>query len=89
MSLKDQITEDMKAAMRAKDSERLGTIRLLLAAVKLRLLRWRRTPHAIPCDHPQINPSPPIPASAVVADPAAVEFPIANVVAQPAKLTLM
>jgi len=34
MSLKEQITEDMKAAMRAKDSERLGTIRLLLAAVK-------------------------------------------------------
>jgi uncharacterized protein YqeY len=34
MSLKDQITEDMKAAMRAKDTERLGTIRLLLAAMK-------------------------------------------------------
>ena len=34
MSLKDQITEDMKTAMRAKDSERLGTIRLLLAAMK-------------------------------------------------------
>jgi len=34
MSLKDQITEDMKNAMRAKDSERLGTIRLLLAAIK-------------------------------------------------------
>jgi uncharacterized protein len=34
MSLKDQVTEDMKAAMRAKDSFRLGTIRLLLAAVK-------------------------------------------------------
>ncbi len=34
MSLKDQITEDMKAAMRAKDSERLGTIRLLTAAMK-------------------------------------------------------
>ena len=34
MSLKDLITEDMKAAMRAKDSERLGTIRLLLAACK-------------------------------------------------------
>jgi uncharacterized protein len=33
-SLKDQITEDMKTAMRAKDSERLGTIRLLLAALK-------------------------------------------------------
>ncbi len=34
MSLKDRITEDMKTAMRAKDSERLGTIRMLLAAVK-------------------------------------------------------
>ena len=34
MSLKDQITEDMKTAMRAKDSERLGAIRLLLAAAK-------------------------------------------------------
>lgn len=34
MSLKDQINDDMKAAMRAKDSERLGTIRLLLAALK-------------------------------------------------------
>ena len=34
MSLKERITEDMKAAMRAKDSERLGTIRLLTAAIK-------------------------------------------------------
>jgi len=34
MSLKDQVTEDMKNAMRAKDSIRLGTIRLLLSAVK-------------------------------------------------------
>ena len=34
MPLKDQITEDMKTAMRAKDSERLGTIRLLLSACK-------------------------------------------------------
>jgi len=34
MSLKERITEDMKNAMRAKDSERLGTIRLLLAAMK-------------------------------------------------------
>jgi uncharacterized protein len=33
-ALKDQITEDMKTAMRAKDSERLGTIRMLLAACK-------------------------------------------------------
>jgi len=34
MSLKDRINEDMKAAMRAKDTERLGTIRLLNAAIK-------------------------------------------------------
>ncbi len=34
MSLKDQITEDMKNAMRAKDTARLGTIRLLLASMK-------------------------------------------------------
>jgi uncharacterized protein YqeY len=34
MSLKEQITEDMKNAMRAKDAGRLGTIRLLLAAIK-------------------------------------------------------
>jgi uncharacterized protein len=34
MSLKDQITEDMKTAMRAKEAERLGTIRLLLSACK-------------------------------------------------------
>ena len=34
MLLKDQVIEDMKTAMRAKDSERLGTIRLLLAAIK-------------------------------------------------------
>ena len=37
MSLKDQITEDMKSAMRAKEADRLGTIRLLLAAI------WPRT----------------------------------------------
>ena len=36
MSLKDQITEDMKAAMRAKDADRLLTIRGLLAACKQR-----------------------------------------------------
>ena len=36
MTLKELITEDMKTAMRAKDSERLGTIRLLLAACKQR-----------------------------------------------------
>ena len=36
MSLKAQITDDMKAAMRAKDSDRLGTIRLLTAAIKQR-----------------------------------------------------
>ena len=34
MPLKDKITEDMKTAMRAKDTARLGTVRLLLAAMK-------------------------------------------------------
>ena len=34
MTLKERITEDMKAAMRAKDTARLGTIRLLTAAMK-------------------------------------------------------
>jgi uncharacterized protein YqeY len=34
MSLKERITDDMKAAMRARDTERLGTIRLLTAAMK-------------------------------------------------------
>lgn len=34
MSLKQQINEDMKQAMRAKDAERLGAIRLLTAAIK-------------------------------------------------------
>src|SRR5271156_4638782 len=34
MDLKSKITEDMKAAMRAKDAARLGTVRLLLAAMK-------------------------------------------------------
>lgn len=36
MSLKEKITEDMKAAMRAKETARLGAIRLLLSAMKQR-----------------------------------------------------
>lgn len=36
MSLKDRITEDMKSAMRAKEADRLSTIRMLLAACKQR-----------------------------------------------------
>ncbi len=36
MSLKARITEDMKSAMRAKETARLGAIRLLLAAIKQR-----------------------------------------------------
>jgi uncharacterized protein YqeY len=36
MSLKSRITEDMKAAMKAKESQRLSAIRLLLAAIKQR-----------------------------------------------------
>ena len=43
MSLKDQITEDMKAAMRAKDAARLLTIRGLLAACKQREVDERIT----------------------------------------------
>lgn len=34
MGLKEQVTDDMKAAMRAKDSAKLGTIRMLTAAIK-------------------------------------------------------
>jgi uncharacterized protein YqeY len=36
MTLKERITEDMKTAMRAGEKERLGTIRLVLAAIKQR-----------------------------------------------------
>jgi uncharacterized protein len=36
MALKERITEDMKGAMRAAEKERLGTIRLILAAIKQR-----------------------------------------------------
>jgi len=43
MTLKDRITEDMKAAMRAKDTARLSTIRLLLAAIKQREVDERIT----------------------------------------------
>ena len=34
MNLKERITEDMKAAMRARDAQRLGAIRMLTAAIK-------------------------------------------------------
>jgi len=34
MSLKERITEDMKSAMRAREADRLGAIRMLLAAIK-------------------------------------------------------
>ena len=43
MSLKDRITDDMKAAMRARQAERLSTIRMLLAAVKQREIDERTT----------------------------------------------
>lgn len=42
MTLKVRISEDMKAAMRAKDAARLSTIRLLLAAIKQREVDERR-----------------------------------------------
>jgi uncharacterized protein len=43
MSLKERINDDMKAAMRARETERLGTIRLLLAAIKQREVDERVT----------------------------------------------
>ena len=43
MSLKDRINDDMKAAMRARETGRLATIRLLLAAVKQREVDERIT----------------------------------------------
>jgi uncharacterized protein YqeY len=43
MSLKDRITEDMKQAMRAKQADRLSTIRMLLAACKQREVDERIT----------------------------------------------
>lgn len=49
MSLKERITEDMKAAMRAKDAERLVTMRMLTAAIKQREVDERIT-----LDDPQV-----------------------------------
>jgi uncharacterized protein len=43
MALKERITEDMKAAMRAGEKERLATIRLALAAIKQREVDERIT----------------------------------------------
>ena len=42
MSLKTKITDDMKAAMKAKEAQRLSAIRLLLAAVKQREVDERK-----------------------------------------------
>jgi len=49
MALRDRITEDMKSAMRAGEKERLGTIRLALAAIKQREIDERIT-----LDDPQV-----------------------------------
>jgi uncharacterized protein len=49
MALKDRITEDMKNAMRAGQRDRLGTIRLILAAIKQREVDERIT-----LDDPQV-----------------------------------
>ncbi|WP_264319176.1 GatB/YqeY domain-containing protein [Acidithiobacillus montserratensis] len=43
MSLRERLQEDMKAAMRARESERLTTIRMLQAAIKQREVDERRT----------------------------------------------
>jgi uncharacterized protein len=44
MTLKARISEDMKSAMRAKDSVRLGAVRLLLAAIKQKEVDERSEP---------------------------------------------
>ena len=43
MSLKDRITEDMKAAMRAKDAPRLSVVRMLKSAIKYREIEVMKT----------------------------------------------
>jgi uncharacterized protein len=43
MTLRDRVTEDMKSAMKAREAERLATIRLLLAAMKQREVDERIT----------------------------------------------
>ncbi len=43
MSLRERVNEDMKAAMKAREAERLGTLRLLLAALKQREVDERIT----------------------------------------------
>jgi len=42
MTLKSRITDDMKAAMKAKDAQRLGAVRLALAAIKQREVDERK-----------------------------------------------
>ncbi len=44
MTLKARISEDMKSAMRAKDTVRLGAVRLLLAAIKQKEIDERSEP---------------------------------------------
>ncbi len=43
MVLREQLTEDVKTAMKARDAEKLGALRLLLAAVKQREVDERIT----------------------------------------------
>ena len=43
MALREQLNEDMKAAMKAREAEKLGAIRLILAAVKQREVDERIT----------------------------------------------
>ena len=49
MSLKERITEDMKTAMRGAQTERLGTVRMILAAIKQREVDER-----VSLDDPQV-----------------------------------
>jgi uncharacterized protein YqeY len=54
MTLKDRITEDMKAALRAKDAARLSAIRLLLAAIKQSEIKQREIDQRTTLSDPEV-----------------------------------
>jgi len=57
MSLKDQITSDMRDAMRAHDKEKLSALRMLLSSIKQKEVDEQITAHdaVIPTDHCKID----------------------------------
>jgi uncharacterized protein len=54
MSLKQQVESDMKTALKAQDSQRLGTVRLLLAAIKDREISERTSGERVSLDDAQV-----------------------------------